>query len=412
MTIVKFSALPDGAIVPAHTECWIGMIKLFFADARRIGRRLPDALGDDGKPVTGPWRYRDFREETRCTVTTHQQATLNVMAMHLSGTLLHGQQRAWLQCYAASDEAQAVYTTIDLDVEGDAHSAAPEHFVSQETALEAARKLIAEAEALGLVAHLEITKSAGYRVWVFHRHIGAALAQGLGRLLVARAGLHAKTEVFPAQGWLQDGQYGSAVFVPYNKHNAQNGRQVMIEPHTGTVRMVEDFVADALAGRSDPALVAKIVSEATESGELKASEPPRERAEYTGDNLLAQDPRRSAAAWAYTITRCPALAQIVQQCEDGAAVSYADWLRLATHLRPYDAAGHGEWHALSACHPDYDERQADALWDSLRGGPTRCDKMDCGYDPDLDCGLPQGKVSAVAFGYEMLRRLPVVKTRN
>lgn len=408
---VVFSKLP-ATLSPAHEACWKGFRTLFFADPRRTGRRKPNVLGKNGKPVTGPWREDVYRERTKSTVVVWQDASPNIIAMHLGGVLYDGRDSVWLQCYAASEEGHAVYTTVDLDVEGENHSAAAEHFATQESAREAALKLIAEAEALGLTPHLEVTKSGGYRVWVFHHRVQAAHAQGLGRLLVLRAKLHAKTEVFPAQAFLNEGQVGSAVFVPYNAHNAKLGRQVMIDPVTGTIRMVEDFVADALAGRSDSALVAKIVSEATESGELKASEPPRERPVYDGDNLLAQDPRRSAAAWAYTLTRCPALAQIVQQCDEGAEIGYHDWLRLATHLRPYGELGYGEFHSLSASDPRYDERQADDVWNSLSGGATCCNKMECGYDPDLDCGLPQGRVSALAFGYEMLRKLPLVKTRK
>lgn len=409
---IKFSDLPaKEGIIPAHTECWVGMISLFFADPCRIGRRLPDVLGNDDKPITGPWRYRDYKEATKCTVTVHQQATANIMAMHLSGRLEHGNQRAWLQCYAASDEGVAVYSTVDLDVEGVAHSAAPEHFASQDEALEAAKKLIAEAETLGLVAHLEITKSGGYRVWVFHHRLRAAHARDLGRLLVARAALHAKTEVFPAQSYLMDGQYGSAVFTPYNWHNARDGRQVMIDPETGGVRMVEKFVQDAIAHRSAPALVERIVSEATETGELKASAPPRERAEYDGENRLAQDPSLSASAWNYQALKCMALGDIVRRCEEGVQISRADWFRLATHLRAFGEWGYGEFHRLSETDGRYNEGEADALWDSIHGGPVRCSGMECGRDPQADCGIADGKVSAVWFAYQRLRQLPVANVR-
>jgi hypothetical protein len=353
-----------------------------------------------------------YREETRCTVEVCQHVTSNVIPMHLSGNLMHGSQRAWLQCYAASIEGDSVYTALDLDVEGTAHSAAPEHFATQEEARAAALKLIAVVEAMGLVAHLEITKSGGYRVWVFHHRLKAHHARDLGKLIVKRAGLHPKTEVFPAQAYLIEGQVGSAVFVPYNYHNAKNGRQVMIEPVTGDVRMVEAFVAHALTHRSDPARVAEIVAQATESGELKPPAPRLDRVAYDGGSPLAEPGERPAAAWMYTYLHCSAIGQIVDDCDNGLQISYGDWLRLATHLRPYGEWGRSEFHTLSSGDSRYDEAQADAIWDSINGGPTRCENMGCRYDPQTDCGLPDGKVSAVAFGYDFLRQVPVAYARR
>jgi len=411
-TQVVYSALPaDQGITPTHTATWQGMVDLFFAAASPIGRRLPGVLGKDGKPVTGPWRDRHYRETTKCAVVIHQAATLNVMAQHLSGVLHHDQARAWLQSYAASQEGQAVYTAVDFDVEGDAHGPAPEHFATPIEAMDAARKLIAVAEALGLSAHLEITKSGGYRGWIFHRHVPAAHARDLGRLLIQRAGLHPSIEVFPKTVYFDEGQVGSAVFVPYGAHHARQGRQVMLHSNTGAVRMVEEFVQDALAHRSDPALVERIVTAATETGELKPSLPPqRQQAEYDGESPLAQDPDRAAQAWEYQVSRCAALLETVARCEQGVQISRADWLRLATHLRPYGDLGYTEFHRLSGFDDRYNE-ETDALWNSLRGGPVRCDRMECGRDPQADCGMAEGKVSAVAWAYERLRQLPMAGGR-
>lgn len=409
MSNVKFSGLPGGGITPAHTACWNGFRELVFVDFTRCGRRLPDALGRDGKVVTGPWRYSEYREGTKCTVVAHQHVTTQVIAMHLSGQLSHGHQRAWLQCYAADTEGMAVYSVVDLDVVGANHCSAPEHYETQEAALEDALKSIGVLQALGLTAHLEVTKSYGYRVWVFHHKLPAAHAQGLGRLIVVRAGLHPKTEISPAQAYLSENQVGSAVFVPYNQDNARHGRQVMIDSQTGDVRMVNEFVVNALEHRSDPARVEEIVSAATESGELKPP-VPREGVAYDGGSPLAEPGDRATGAWMQTYLKCTAIREIVDACDSGVEISYGDWLHLASHMKPYGEMGRQEFHSLSSTDPRYDEGQTDALLDSINA-PTRCENMGCGRHPQTDCAMAEGKVSAVAFGYEFLRRVPVVNAR-
>ena len=36
-----------------------------------------------------------------------------------------------------------------------------------------------------------------------------------------------------------------------------------------------------------------------------------------------------------------------------------------------------------------------------------CARMDCGKHPQEDCGLPEGKTSAISFAYHQLRQLPM-----
>ena len=406
-----------GTITPESPTCWSGFRDLFFARRDRLGRRLPDVISDlTDKPVTGPWRYYHFTNKT----VAYQPVNRGLIAQHLSGEL---RVDAWddvqcpdimIQSYAVDLAGESVFTATDLDVVGDNHADVPEHFQSQGLALAAAQKLIAETEALGLTAHLEITKSAGYRVWVFHQRCPWIHAKDLGRLLVQRAGLHPKTEVFPVSAPVDRDGLGSAVFVPYWAVNAKVGRQVMIDPLTEQVRPVEEFAAHALAHRTDPARLAEIVTSATEKGEIKLTPPRHERSEQGGSpedgSPLAESTEVAERCWRAQLAGCEALREMVQRCEDGSELARAEWMRLATHLKQYGDWGLAEFHRLSSYDGRYTEYETDMMFDSLQYGPTNCDKMECGHDPQANCGMAEGRVNSSSFAYRALKQLPMVST--
>ena len=397
------------SITDAHMACWTGLCDLFFARRDRLGRRLPDVISDtSGKPVVGPWRWKNQAYNRM----DYQGLNSNVIAQHLSGVLTDDyRDRVQLQTYAAAPDGTAVWTAIDLDVQGEAHADVDEHFDTQALAREAARKLIAETEALGLVAHLEITKSAGYRVWMFHARCPWNQARDLGRLLVQRAGLHPKTEVFPSTVPADKDGFGTAVLVPFWGGNAKQGRQVMIDPTTEQVRTVAEFAAHALTHRTEPARLAEIVTAAAEAGEIKQTAAKRERSERTnqdGDGALAQGAEVADPCWQAQLAGCEALREMVQRCEDGRVLSRAEWMRLATHLKKYGDWGLAEFHRLSAFDSRYMEHETDMMFDSLVYGPTNCDKMECGRDPQGDCGMADGKVNSSWFAYKALKQLHMV----
>ena len=408
MVDTPYTALLMGgknSITDAHTDCWNGLRDLFFTRTDRLGRRLPEVLSDlTEKPITGPWRFVD----KKLKLVHYHGVNRQVMAQHVSGVLCDGYELAMLQTYAVNHDGTSVWTTIDLDVVGDSHADVPEHFQTKELALEAARKLIARTEALGLTPHLEVTKSAGCRVWIFHGRCPWTHARDLGRLLLSRAGLNTKIEVFPKSAPADREGLGTAVFLPYWGINARRGRQVMIDPHTEAARRVEDFVKEALAHRTEPARLAEIVTAATEAGEIKATPEKRERSERTdqdGDSALTQDAEVAAVCWQAQLAGCEALREMAQSCEDGRALSRAEWMRLATHLNQYGDWGLAEFHRLSSFDSRYSEHETDMLFDSLVYGPTTCLKMECGRDPQGDCGMADGKVSASWFTYRALKQL-------
>jgi len=408
-------SIDDPDFLDAEIKLWGGFRELFFARTDRIGRRLPDVISEtSGKPVTGPWRYLNFA----CKTMQYQAANLGIIASHLSGETTAD---AWddascpdimLQTYMVDLDGSSVATAVDLDVKGESHADVDEHFLTRELALEAARKLMAESEVLGLNSYIEITKSAGYRHWTFHKRCSWTQARDLGKLLVKRAGFHERTEVFPVSAPAGKDSVGSAVFVPFWGVNARKGRQVMIDPTTEQPRSVDEFVAEALAGRTSLERLAEIVSRATESGEIKATAAQRERSERTsedGDSPLAEDDETAAACWQVQLFGCEALRDMVQRCSDGNELSRAEWMKLASHLKAYGDWGLAEFHLLSACDSRYSEHETDTLWDSLLYGPTTCAKMECGLDPQDDCGVANGKLSSIWFAYQGLQQLPTVR---
>ena len=400
----------DLTITPQHIQCWTNFRDLFFARTDKLGRRLPEVLGDNDKPITGPWRYYNFT----CKTMAYQPINLGIIAAHLEGTLTTD---AWddascpniqIQTYMVDEKGTSVATAIDLDVKGENHADADEHYDTRELALVAAQKLIAATEALGLKAHLEITKSAGYRVWIFHNCCPWSQAHDLGTLLLQRAGLHPKIEVFPKSAPTGKDSVGSAVFVPCWGVNARKGRQIMIDPATEHPREVEEFVADALAHRTTPERLAEIVTLAAEAGEIKATPPKRERSERTGedgDSPLAETAEIADACWKAQLAGCEALREMAQRCVDGLQLSRTEWMRLATHLKQYGDWGLSEFHRLSSSDSRYMDYETDMMFDSIQYGPTTCPKMDCGRDPQSDCGMAEGKVSSSWFAYRGLKQL-------
>ena len=104
------------SITDAHMACWTGLCDLFFARRDRLGRRLPDVISDtSGKPVVGPWRWKNQAYNRM----DYQGLNSNVIAQHLSGVLTDDyRDRVQLQTYAAAPDGTAVWTAIDLDVQG------------------------------------------------------------------------------------------------------------------------------------------------------------------------------------------------------------------------------------------------------------------------------------------------------
>ena len=398
-----------GTITHQHIECWNGFQNLFFVRTNRLGRRLPDVLGGNDKPITGPWRWNN-KEYKRID---YQSLNTQVIAQHLSGKLTDDWgERVQVQTYAVNLDGTSVFTTIDLDVKGEAHADVPEHFDCQELALAAAKKLIVLAEALGPQAHLEITKSGGYRVWIFHHRCPWTHAKDLGRLLLARANLNPKIEVFPKTAPAGKDNFGTAVFVPYWGINARRGRQVMLDPDTEHPLSVEEFVADALANRTSAETLEEIVTAATHLGEItETSARPERSPGRTGneDNPFV-DGEVAAQCWQAQLTGCEALREMVQRCEDENELSRAEWMRLATHLKQYGDWGLAEFHRLSSFDPHYMEHETDMMFDSLLYGPTTCAKMECGRDPQAECGMAEGKVSASWFAYQNFKLLPMISS--
>ncbi len=378
---------------------------MFFARMDKLGRRLPDVLDDNDKPIVGPWRWNN-KEYKRMD---YQGVNLQVIAQHLSGALTDDWgERVQAQTYAVNFNGTSVWTTIDLDVKGEAHADVPEHFNSQELALDAARKLIAEIEALRLKAHLEITKSAGYRVWIFHERCPWTYAKDLGRLLLTRASLHVKIEVFPSTAPSGRDGFGTAVLLPCWGGNKARGRQVMIDSETQAARDVMEFVSDAIKYRTTTERLTEIITAATQIGEIKETPARRERSERTGDedNSFA-DEKIAAHCWQAQLNGCEALREVARRCEAGSELSRAEWMRLATHLKQYADWGLAEFHRLSSFDSRYMEYETDMMFESLQYGPTRCDKMECGRDPQVDCEMADGKVSASWFAYQYLKLLPM-----
>jgi hypothetical protein len=411
-----YTNLYKGRVIePEHIACWDAMAELFFASPTPIGRRLPQVISETSqKPVTGPWRYWGESADNR-PKASYMPLSQNVIAAHLSGNLCHGLQPAMLLCYAVGLDG-SVFTAIDLDVVGATHSNAPAHFESQNEAYQSAMCIISKAKHLGLTPHLELTKSAGYRVWIFHHRVDAATASNLGHILVKRAGLHKNTEVFPKQSALLSDQVGSAVFVPYNGQFAAIGRQVMIDPQTQEIRLVEEFCANALQYRSDVALCARIVEAASDAGDLESIAVPTKRIAYQGEGLISKFVGSEAEIWKAHRDGCMLIQKIVSECEAG-QTDYNSWFQLATHLKSYSDWGAEEFHRLSSFDVRYDVYQTDDLWDGISGGPVGCIKMQCGLNPQTDCELPEGKNNAISHAYAYLQQLPqlkepIVRTRS
>ncbi len=394
-------------ITPAHTQMWADFTTLFFCRTDRIGRRLPDALNYEGLAYTGPWRHYKESHKTYW----YQALTSNMIAQHISGQLCDGMDTAMLQTYMVDPKGTSVASVIDLDVVAEGiHADVPEHFATQAEALVAARKVIGAAEGLCLRAHLEITKSAGYRIWIFHERSAWEQCRDLGHILLKRAGLHPKIEVFPVSALAGKDAVGSAVFVPFWGINAKRGKQVMIDPVTELPRDIFEFVADAILHRTSTERLAEIVEAAAASGEIKATPAKRERSErtaYEGDENPFVDDVAAAKGWQMQVNHCSSLNDLVMRCTNSLQISRAEWMHLASHLKIYGDWGVAEFHRLSAFDDRYDPTQTDRMIDSLNFGPVTCSKMECGLDPQDDCGMPEGKVSASYFAYKALKQLPM-----
>ena len=369
---------------------------LFFVSDSPIGRGLPEKLSRNGEQIIGPWR--DTRKTDTGAETSDRPITLEMIAQHLSGSLLDKGFRAMLMPYTVDSQGMAVATVIDLDVVGEGHADLPQHFETVVDAANASSALYTAAAVLGLRAWIETTRSGGKRLWIFHHPLPAADAKDLGRLLLKRADLHPRIEVFPKQTIASADGTGNGVFLPY-WGRAAPGRQVITDPLTGEEVTADAFAEAALASRSTPEFVAAILQAARESGKITATRSPAPRQERTGE-ALGERGDVSITMWPVQTARCAYLHGLVEQAESGQQIGYDAWLRLAGHLRIFGAAGRKEFHRLSEFDDRYDAVETDHKFDSLTGGSPRCDTASCGKDPYVDCGLPKDKVSSAHWAYK------------
>jgi len=389
----------DEPVESARMSVLDGLIDLFFATKQPFGRRYPNKLDRNNKPITGPWcRWLECEDGARQRV----YATLSpeLVKGHLAGDI-QGPEKVMLLAYQVDAEGFSVSTAIDLDVAGKDHADADHHFQTEQDALAAARVLHAEAIGLCLQPWIERTKSGGYRLWVFHTKVKSSCAHDLGLILLKKANLSNKVEVFPKQSDNPD-LCGSGIFLPYYGPNREKGRQVMVDPQTDSTIQVWEFVPTALDGRTPAEMVERIVEAAVDSGEIgrtkQSSRTNRRSSDNSGSDIL-HDPQRAVESWLAQTNGCSVLKDIVDRAGSGEQLSYEEWLRLATHLKAYGGWGLSTFHELSEKDERYDPDQTDDLFHSLNGGPTNCDKMCCGLDPQDDCGLPAGRTNSIYFAY-------------
>ena len=366
---------------------------LFFVTDKPLGRALPGKLGADGKMIAGPWR--DTRKKEGVHETDDRAISPDMIARHLAGTLLQKGCQAMLMPYMVDGDGRATCTAIDMDIAGKGHADLPQHFDTIAEALAAVQSLLKVCAELGLRAWVETTKGGGRRLWIFHHRLPAADARDLGLLLLKRAGLHPMIEVFPKQALAR--LTGNGVFLPYFG-GAAPGRQVITDPVTGEALSADEFAASAIESRSLPAEVAAIVQGARDSGEIqptRAAGPRRDQSER-GDGERGDV---NHAMWPVQVKKCAYLRGLIEAAEGGQELGYDDWLRLATHLKAYGGWGRREYHRLSEFDSRYDPVETDHKFDSLDGGPARCDTTPCGKDAYIDCKLPAGKVSSTYWAY-------------
>jgi hypothetical protein len=379
------------------TDTTHGMLDLFFATQTRCGRQLVDKLDARGRGIFGPWR--DRRLSDAGPEWSFREVSPEMIDLHVSGKLLYRSERARLQTYGVSENGTSVWTAVDLDVTaGGKHSNQPQHFATTEEAVHAALRVRAGATQLGIQSWLEITKSGGIRVWVFFAEpVSSADAYAFGKLLVLRGGLHPSTEVFPNTLT----PFASPVLLPY-AGVAAVGRQIVLDPATKEPMPISEFIAGALAGRTPSERIAAIVDAAVGAGEVKRLAEGRMS---TQGNCGPADDADAARRWRAILAGCARLRSIVERAEAGQPLDYFDWaIRLLPHLKALGEWGHAEFHRLSAFDQRYSEAECEIKFDSLDGGPTRCDKMGCSLDPHADCGLPVKWSSPVYFASQATSR--------
>ena len=98
--------------------------------------------------------------------------------------------------------------------------------------LKPALAFLATAEARGISAHIERSKSRGYHVWIFFEEAGVLCAQArtLARELLEETGKR-DTEIFPKQDRLDSGTaYGNFINAPLFGRLVSEGRCVFLDP--------------------------------------------------------------------------------------------------------------------------------------------------------------------------------------
>lgn len=161
-----------------------------------------------------------------------------------------------------------------------------------------ARNLVKAYKALGVTAWCERSRSKGYHVWTFFRAaVPAEDARNMGLVACQLAGVPPK-EVNPKQTSLEGLKgYGNYVRLPYPKAHELTAKQVVLDlshsGHNPPYVPLAEFVKEAWAARTDPAVVAKAAA-------LYVPPPSAAHvdiAEYEGGSLDPLVKRMGGLAW-------------------------------------------------------------------------------------------------------------------
>lgn len=148
----------------------------------------------------------------RCKIETNgdktcwcekKPVTEEVLNDHLTGKNSYG-------LYMVDDDFQTWVLIIDIDEDKEISQ-----FATPESRLESARKVYQSAVHHELKPYIEISPRGFYHVWLFFNEpIACDIAKGVGRGIVAMAGLPDTTEVFPKQA-RRGTPYGNFINLPY-----------------------------------------------------------------------------------------------------------------------------------------------------------------------------------------------------
>lgn len=384
------------------------LIDLFCITTKPVGRLLLNRKKRDGSPFVGPWN--DTQTIDGETITHKRELSWIMIQRHVLGELLHEGDYARLLIYPITPEGLTNITAIDVDIEGAKHKKSDSVYPTFEDAKVAVNRIIEIGLGIGLYIYPEITKSGGLRAWIFHHDVPAEYARALGHLLLKRAGMHPKIEVFPKQDRASDDGTGSGIYLPFFGR-AGAGLQVFVNPSTGELWDIDAFVTDALENRTSAEVVQSIVDEARGTGEIPAKIRNERRVTgsgdgYAGDDKLSNE-QRAEHGFNNMVASCEYLRKMVENLETGMHIPYDDWIRLLVTLRAFGPWGRKKSHELSSHDDRYNAVETDDKIDSLTGKPLLCANAGCGFNPQDNCGMPPSNVSPIHFAYVGLKHLPM-----